>query len=158
ELLRGVVVYEQRGVATDVGGCPIHQPVVGEFGHLWNFNAVDDAISNGNLCFREALAESEAEGAQVHVDVPLRAGLEVTRQRPVTRSDHKCGIHRDQERRADNGLGPEVKSQEREAGRVKSECHLVSPEKYGLELRGLFLRFPLPSACRWAGVCTTPIP
>ena len=125
KLLRCIVVDEQRGGAADIGGRPIHDPVVAEFRHLRNFNAVNDAVSNRDLRIREGFAERETERAQVDVDIALGAGVEVARQRPVARSHHQRRIHRDQKSCAQDGLRPQVKSQEREASsQVQMPCGL----------------------------------
>src|SRR5450631_1563123 len=128
ELLRRIVVNEQRGGASDIGGCPIHNLVVAEFRHPRNFNTLHDAVPNCDLRIGESFAERETKRAEVDVDIALRAGIEVARQRPVARSDYQHSIDCDQESRAQDGLRPQVKSQTSETASLKSERHGSSPE------------------------------
>src|SRR6267142_2499298 len=123
KLLRRVVVHEQRGVAADIGGCPIDDLVIAEFGHLRNLNTLDHAVANGDLRVREGFAEGETERAQVGVDIAQGARVEVARQRPVARPHHQRGVHRDQESCAQDRLRPEVKSQKSKALSSKSKRH-----------------------------------
>jgi hypothetical protein len=60
KLLRRFVVNEQRGCASDIGGCPIHNLVIAEFRHLWNFNTLNDAVSNFDPRIRKGFAERKA--------------------------------------------------------------------------------------------------
>ena len=87
ELLGCIVVDEKRGIAADIGGGPVHDPVIGEFRHLRNFNAVDDTVANGDLRIRERFAKCQTERAKAKVDISLRADVEVACQRPVARPD-----------------------------------------------------------------------
>ena len=128
KLLRRLVIHEERGGAADIRGGPIHNPVIAEFRHLRNFNAVNDAVSNCDLRVREGFGKRETERAKVDVDIALRAGFEVARQRPVPGSHHERSIDRDQDGRANDGLWPEVKSQESEALSPKSKRHGASPK------------------------------
>ncbi len=105
--------------------------MIGKFRHLRNFNPVNDAVANRNLRIWEGFAKRKAERAKVAVDVALGARVEVARQRPVSGSRHKHGIHGDQESGAQDGLRAEVEPQKREAASSKSKCHAASPE-YGL--------------------------
>jgi len=96
--------------------------VIAEFGHLRNFNALNDAVSNRDLRIREGLAEGETERAQVGVDVVFGAGSKVASQRPVACTHHKRGIHCDQQSRAQDGLRPQVETQASEALLPNSKC------------------------------------
>ena len=127
KLLRCFVVHKQRGIAADIGCRPVHDLVIAEFRHPRNFNAIHHAVPNGDLRVWEGFAEGDAQRAQVGVDVAYRAGVEVARERPVSGPRHQQGIHRNQERGAQDGLWPEVKLQKREAASSKSKCHAGSP-------------------------------
>jgi hypothetical protein len=97
--------------------------VIAEFRHLRNFDALDDAFPDGDLGVLEALAKRKAQGAKVDVDVVLGPNLKVARQRPVACYHQKRSVQGDQQRGANDGLGPEVQSQKSEAVALKSKHH-----------------------------------
>src|SRR6266403_204859 len=142
KLLRRLVIHEERGGAADIRGGPIHNPVIAEFRHLRNFNAVNDAVSNCDLRVREGFGKRETERAEVDVDIALRTGFEVARQRPVPGSHHERSIDRDQDGRANDGLWPKVKSQESEALSLKSNRHDALSENQ-LNVRTYWISFTI---------------
>ena len=127
ELLRCIVVDEKRGIASDIRGGPVHDPVIAEFRHPRNFNALNDAVANGDLRIRERFAKRQTERAKAEIDIALRADVEVACQRPIARTDQQRGIYRDQQGRTQDGLGPEVQPQKRQAASFNCERHAVSP-------------------------------
>ena len=131
ELLAGVVIDEHRGHAADIADRPVDDFVVGEFRHLRDIDALDHAVLQRDPGVSKAFAEGKAERAQIDVDVAQRAFVEVAAQRPVAGAGHQRGIDRDQQRRAEHGLGPEIKSQQREAASRDSKRHSVSPKSIG---------------------------
>jgi hypothetical protein len=135
KLLRRLVVCEQGGVAPDIGGRAVHDLVVAEFRHLRNFNTVYDTVPDGDLGVRKGFAKRQAEGAKADVDIAFGAGVEIAGQRPVAGPDQKRGIHNDQERCADDGLGSKVQPQNRESS-LESKCHEISPVKYAETVTG----------------------
>src|SRR5258706_618182 len=142
KLLRRLVIHEERGGAADIRGGPIHNPVIAEFRHLRNFNAVNDADSNCDLRVREGFGKRETERAEVDIDIALRAGIEVARQRPVPGSHHQRSIDSDQDGRANAGLWPEVKPQESEAVSLKSNRHEALSENQ-LNVRTYWISFTI---------------
>ncbi len=123
ELLRCIVVDEKRSIAPDIGGGPVHDPVIGKFGHLRNFDAINDPVANGDLRIRERFAKCQTQRAKAEVDIPLRTEVKVACQRPVARSDQQRGIYRDQQRRAHDGFGPKIQPRKGETPSRQSERH-----------------------------------
>ena len=108
ELLRRIVVDEERRVAADIGNRAVDDPVVAEFRHPRNLDAPDHAIVKGDFRVREQFAEGKGKGSKVDIDIPLGTDVEIARQRPVTSSDQECGVDRNQQGSADYGLGSQI--------------------------------------------------
>jgi hypothetical protein len=92
KLLRCIVVDEKRSIASNIRGGPVDDPVIGKFGHLRNFNAIDDAVANSDLRILERFAKRQAQRAKVEVNVSLRTDVKVACQGPVACSDQQRGL------------------------------------------------------------------
>src|ERR1700723_3739901 len=153
KLLRCIVVDEKRSIASNIRGGPIHDPVIGKFGHLRNFNAVDDAVANSDLRILERFAKRQTQRAKDEVDISLRTDVKVACQGPVACSDQQGGIYRDQQRRTYDGLRPEVQPRKRvETPSRQSERHWGVSRKSGLINKGLLLliSFTIPLMVDWS--------
>ncbi len=63
KLLRRIIIDEERGVTADIGDGTVDDPVVAEFRHLRNFDALNDAVANNDLCVREGFAKGEGKSS-----------------------------------------------------------------------------------------------
>src|ERR1700677_1848315 len=152
KLLQCIVVDEKRSIASNIRGGPIHDPVISKFGHLRNFNAVNDAVANSDLRILERFAKRQTQRAKVEVDISLRTDVKVARQGPVACSDQQRGIYRDQQRRTHDGLRPEVQPRKRETPSRQSERHWGFSGKSGLINKGLLflISFTIPLMLDWS--------
>ena len=114
ELVGGVVIDKQRGVAADIGHRAIDDRMVLEFRHLGDFGAGDRTILHGDLGVAIALGEGHRQGAEIDLDVPQGPVVELGGQRPIGGTDHQPGVHRDQDDRADDRLGAKLELERRQ--------------------------------------------
>ena len=113
ELVAGIVIDEQRGIAAGIGHLTIDDRVVLELRHLGDLGLGDRAVVDADLGLGERLGEGQCEGAQIDLDVAKGALVEFRRQRPVAGTDDEAGVHRDQYDRANDSLGSELKLERR---------------------------------------------
>ena len=114
ELVAGLVIDEQRGVAAGIADRTIDDRVVLELRHLGDLGAGDRPVLHRDLGVAVGLGERQAQRAQIDLDVAQRAIAELRCQRPVGGPYNQRGIYRDQENGADDGLGAEPQLQRRQ--------------------------------------------
>jgi hypothetical protein len=107
ELVAGLVIDEQRGVAAGIAHRAVDDRVVLEFRHLGNFGARDGPVLDRNPGVAVGLGERQTQRTEVDLDVPERPVAEFRGQRPIGRSHHERGIYRNQEDGGDHSLGAE---------------------------------------------------
>ncbi len=114
ELVAGSVVNEQGGVAADIGHRAIDDRMILEVGHAGSLGVGDRAVLQRDLGVAEGFREGQRQGTEIDLDVLLRPVAERRSQRPIGRPDHQRGIHRDQQHRANDGLGAKPERQRRQ--------------------------------------------